>query len=154
MTGDSWASSETARRIMKANKGRNTGPEMRLRRELYRRGLRFRVSGPAVRATRADILFTGASVAIFVDGCFWHGCPEHFVQPKTNQAYWAPKIARNQQRDAQVRNELRRSGWAVVEVWEHEPLHEAADRVASHVELRGNQPRAIKARARLEESQS
>src|SRR3954464_153505 len=94
-------SSAAATATMKANRPRNTSPELRLRSALHRRGLRFRVHErpePDLRST-ADILFRRARVAVFVDGCFWHRCPEHFVTPKANRAWWERKLEANVDRD-------------------------------------------------------
>jgi DNA mismatch endonuclease (patch repair protein) len=103
---------------MSRNRGRNTGPEILLRRELWRRGLRYRLA--AKLPGKPDITFGRSKVAIFVDGCFWHGCPQHSVRPKTNAEFWRKKIAQNRLRDAQVTAMLRNSGWRVVRIWEHQ----------------------------------
>lgn len=76
-------------------------------------------------------MFTRARVAVFVDGCFWHGCPQHGATPKANAGFWEPKIARNKERDGAVTDALERGGWTVIRVWEHEPVDEAADRVVA-----------------------
>lgn len=106
----------------------STGPEIRLRRELHRRGLRFRVNHPGLPG-RPDIAFTRARLAVFVDGCFWHSCPEHCVLPKHNQAWWQEKLARNVSRDREKDAQLGLMGWAVLHVWEHEAVVGAADRI-------------------------
>ena len=124
----SWASSEATRRSMRSNTGRDTGPELRLRSEVHRLGLRFRVNIrplPRVRRT-ADLVFTRQKVAVFLDGCFWHGCPEHYSEPATNAEYWANKVAANAARDRETDCLLRRAGWIVLRVWEHENPVEAA----------------------------
>lgn len=110
---------------------RDTAPEVRLRSALHRRGLRFRVDHaiPGLARRRVDIVFSGAQVAVFVDGCFWHGCPEHGVQPKANAAWWQEKIAGNRRRDAETNAALSRLGWTVIRVWEHESPTVAAARV-------------------------
>jgi len=117
---------------MQANRRRDTAPELQLRRELHRRGLRYRVDFP-VRAggilTRPDITFTRARVAVLVDGCFWHRCPEHGRDPRANQAYWKPKLEANVARDGRVNASLTQAGWMVVRIWEHEDVGEAAARV-------------------------
>ena len=77
----------------------------------------------------ADVVFTRAKIAVFVDGCYWHGCPEHFVAPKTNVGYWGPKIAKNQRRDAEFDRLLKDTGWTVVREWEHVEPADIADRV-------------------------
>lgn len=110
---------------------RDTAPEMALRRELHRRGLRYRVDAPlpGIPRRRADILFTRAKVAVFVDGCFWHGCPQHGTQPKNNGSWWQSKLAGNQARDADTNARLQAIGWTVLRFWEHEDFLEAADAV-------------------------
>lgn len=121
------------RRIMAANRRRDTAPELQLRSSLHERGLRFRVDLPIAvpgrRPIRPDVVFTRARVAVFLDGCFWHGCPEHGSAPKTNRAYWQPKIARNRERDDQADRLLTESGWVVVRIWEHESLEQATSLV-------------------------
>ncbi|WP_295572343.1 very short patch repair endonuclease [uncultured Microbacterium sp.] len=129
--GESWASSEAARRTMVANRRRDTQPELRVRRLLHAAGLRYTVDArpvPTLRG-RADMVFSRRRVAIFIDGCFWHGCPLHGVQPKTNAPYWGPKLARNRERDVQVTAELTALGWTVLRFWEHESPEWVAETV-------------------------
>lgn len=117
------ASSENARRTMRANKRKDTSIELAIRRRLHASGLRYRVDHPADasdRRRRADIVFTRARIAIFIDGCFWHGCPEHYVEPRANSEYWRPKIARNRERDLDSTRRLQEAGWTVMRFWEHE----------------------------------
>jgi DNA mismatch endonuclease (patch repair protein) len=119
---------------MLAAKRRDTAPEMHLRSELHRRGLRFRVDAiplPGVRR-RADIVFRTARVAVYVDGCFWHGCPVHGTWPKANAEWWRTKIVANRDRDADTDRRMSEADWLVVRVWEHEGAA-AADRVESAV---------------------
>lgn len=118
----------TTSRRMSRQRTRDTEPEMLLRRELHRRGLRYRVDAslPGFPRRRADILFTRARIAVFVDGCFWHGCPEHKTAPATNGAWWAAKLARNIERDRETDAHLRSLGWTVLRVWEHEDITHAA----------------------------
>lgn len=115
----------------------DTAPELALRRELYRRGLRYRLHLPIVPGTRrrrVDIVFLGAKVAVLVDGCFWHGCPTHGQRPsKANTTYWAEKLARNAARDRDTDTRLAEDGWTVVRVWEHETPGTAADRIEQAV---------------------
>lgn len=122
---------------MKANPRANTKPETALRSELHRRGLRFRkdllVRTPAGVRTKVDIAFTRSRIAVFLDGCFWHGCPEHRTTPKANADYWIPKLARNQERDARVTSALQADGWTVIRAWEHEAAPEVAAKVAAAV---------------------
>lgn len=110
---------------------RHTQPELALRRELHARGLRYRVQFrvPANRRRTIDIAFTRAVLAVFVDGCFWHGCPEHGVLPRTNTEWWTWKIARTVARDRETTRLLEESGWSVLRVWEHEAVMQAADKV-------------------------
>jgi DNA mismatch endonuclease (patch repair protein) len=114
---------------------RDTAPEVRLRSLLHRLGLRFRVDHPisGLARRRVDIVFAGARVVVFVDGCFWHGCPEHWVQPKANAAWWREKIAANRRRDAETNAALERLGWKVIRVWEHESPAAAAERIHAAV---------------------
>jgi DNA mismatch endonuclease (patch repair protein) len=110
---------------------RDTPAEMALRRELFRRGLRYRVDLPIRGVTRArpDIAFPKQKLAVFVDGCFWHSCPEHGTMPKRNRKWWAAKLAANVERDRRHERELAEAGWTTVRVWEHEDPSGAADRV-------------------------
>lgn len=121
---------------MQLQRTRDTGPELALRRRLHALGLRYRVDYqplPDLRR-RADIVFTRAKVAVFVDGCFWHGCPDHGRREHTiNGWYWPDKIARNRAKDAETDSRLQVAGWTVVRVWEHEPVISAAAQVAAQV---------------------
>jgi DNA mismatch endonuclease, patch repair protein len=132
------ASSQAARATMRANRGRDTGPELAVRRALHARGLRYRVDHPLPfdRRRRADIAFTRAKVAVFIDGCFWHGCPEHGTTPRTNTAFWAAKIARNRERDEDTTDRLDALGWTVLRFWEHEDAGRSAEIVARTVAQR------------------
>jgi DNA mismatch endonuclease (patch repair protein) len=117
------ASSPGVRRSMLSNTSRDTGPELRLRSLLHRAGLRFAVDArlPIAGVRRkADAVFPGQRVAVFMDGCFWHGCPIHSRQVKVNASYWNPKIKRNAERDADTDRRLREAGWLPIRVWEHE----------------------------------
>lgn len=122
---------------METQRTRDTAPEKELRRRLHALGLRFRVDQaplPGVRR-RADVLFGAARLAVFVDGCFWHGCPEHYVAPKKNAEFWRDKIAGNKVRDSETDKLLRSGGWRVVRVWEHEDMTEAANHIAGLVSV-------------------
>lgn len=117
---------------MRRNRRRDSRAELALRRELHRRGLRFRVDLPIripARVVRPDVVFTRARLAVFVDGCFWHCCPEHGNSPKMNTDYWRPKLERNVARDQAVNRELVVEGWQVLRGWEHEQPAAIADRV-------------------------
>lgn len=110
---------------------RDTQPELAIRSELHRRGFRFRVDRapvPGLRS-RADIVFGSARIAVYVDGCFWHSCPEHGTRPQANAEWWARKLDRNRERDRETDRVLREHGWQVVRIWEHEDPVAAADRV-------------------------
>jgi len=117
---------------------RDTAPEIALRRELHARGLRFRVDRAVLpdRRRRVDIVFGPARVAAMIDGCFWHGCPEHGTSPKANAWFWRDKIATNQRRDRDTDLRLADAGWTVVRVWEHEDPVLAADRIEAIVRER------------------
>lgn len=116
-------SSENARRTMLANSRKDTAPEIAIRQRLHAAGLRYRVDYSADQTDprrRTDIVFSRAKVAVFIDGCFWHGCPVHLVPPKRNAEYWGPKIERNMARDRSSTERLRESDWTVLRFWEHE----------------------------------
>ena len=109
---------------MVANRRRDTSPELAVRRALHAAGLRYRVDyAPSAtnRRRRADIVFTRSRIAVFIDGCYWHGCPDHYQRSKTNVSYWGPKIEANRERDQGTDSMLRSEGWTVLRFWEHEP---------------------------------
>jgi DNA mismatch endonuclease (patch repair protein) len=137
----SWpvASSSVVSRKLSSQKVRDTGPEMALRRELFRIGLRYRLQRrPIVGLNRtADLVFGRAKVAIDVRGCFWHACPEHGNFPRVNSAWWAAKLRRNVERDAETVAAWEAAGWRVVIVWEHEDPASAARRVEMIVRSAG-----------------
>jgi DNA mismatch endonuclease (patch repair protein) len=128
----------TRSQIMARIRRRDTRPELALRRAIWHRGLRFRVDHP-VAGIHVDVAFVREQVAVFVDGCFWHGCPRHGRRPKSNRGYWGPKLRRNRARDAAQSRALRRMGWTVLRIWEHRciatPLA-AAGRVATALAAR------------------
>ena len=128
---------------MSRQRSRDTGIEMALRRELHRSGLRFRIHRrplPGVRR-EVDIVFGPVKVAVFVDGCYWHGCPEHATWPKSNAEFWKAKIEGNRLRDADTDARFAGAGWTVVRVWEHEDPVVAAAGIESVVRrLRGQDP--------------
>ena len=115
---------------MQRVRSRDTKPELALRRELHRRGLRYVVQRAVFPdRRRVDIVFSKARIAIFVDGCFWHSCPEHLRMPASNVAWWTAKLKRTTDRDRQTDQDLRAAGWTVVRAWEHEAPRAAADRI-------------------------
>ncbi len=123
---------------MQLQRARDTGPELALRSRIHAEGLRYRVDRaplPGLRR-RADLVFGPARVAVFVDGCFWHRCPEHGTRPKSNVRWWADKLQRNQDRDADTDRQLAAASWLPVRVWEHEDPARAAARVAELVRSR------------------
>jgi DNA mismatch endonuclease, patch repair protein len=122
---------------MRRQRRRDTGAERALRSELHHRGFRFRVDYklPGLRR-RADVAFPRQRVAVMVDGCFWHGCPEHGTWPKRNAEWWREKIEANRRRDRNTDGRLTEAGWVVVRAWEHEDALSAADRVADAVTRR------------------
>jgi DNA mismatch endonuclease, patch repair protein len=125
---------------MRAHPRRDTKPELKLRRALHALGLRYRVDvqpEPSLRR-RADLVFRRARVAVFVDGCFWHGCPEHSKLGRSNRTWWASKLAGNRMRDADTTTRLGASGWTVIRVWEHDDMAAAAGTIAQAV--RGSAP--------------
>jgi DNA mismatch endonuclease (patch repair protein) len=121
---------------MRGNRRSDTKPEIALRSALHAMGYRyrkdFRLDLP-LRRVRPDVVFTSRRVAVFVDGCFWHACPEHGSQPKNNEWYWSPKLAKNVERDRAADAALEQAGWTVVRLWEHVPLADAVALVVSAV---------------------
>lgn len=128
-------SSPAVTAVMKGNRRVNTKPEARLRSLLHAQGLRFRKDfriDAGGRKARPDIAFTRRKVAVFVDGCFWHLCPEHGRIPGGNNAnYWQGKLRGNSQRDKADTEALEACGWTVLRIWEHEPVEEAVRRIAT-----------------------
>lgn len=122
---------------MRAQRRRDTAPEVALRRELHRRGARFFVDRAPLRGLRrrADLVFPRKRVAVYVDGCFWHSCPQHATSPKNNAQWWADKLAANVVRDRDTDARLAVAGWQVVRIWEHEDPAEAADRVQAALRI-------------------
>lgn len=113
---------------------RDTLPEVLLRRELWKLGLRYRLNR-RIAGTRPDLVFISGRLAIFVDGCFWHSCPLHGTTPVTNQGFWAEKLRRNAERDAEDNSALHQAGWRVLRLWEHEILEDVAAAAARVAEL-------------------
>lgn len=124
---------ELRSRIMRANRRRDTRPERAVRSALHSEGFRFRVDfsiRPSVgRPIRPDVVFTRRRVVLFIDGCYWHGCPRHGTLPATNREYWTAKIAENRARDTRHTDLLEQDGWTVVRAWEHEDAAQVVGRV-------------------------
>ncbi|MGA9872472.1 MAG: very short patch repair endonuclease [Rhodococcus sp. (in: high G+C Gram-positive bacteria)] len=120
----------TSARLSKQRR-RDTKPEVALRRELHRRGLRYFVDRAPLKGLRrrADVVFPRRKLAVYVDGCFWHSCPVHATKPRNNAQWWAEKLAGNVARDRDTDAKLTEAGWSVVRIWEHEPIGDAADKV-------------------------
>ncbi|MBX3068791.1 MAG: very short patch repair endonuclease [Cryobacterium sp.] len=119
---------------MQSNRRRDTKLELKVRSALHKDGLRFRVDYPPfTRGHRADIVFTRVRIAVFLDGCFWHGCPLHYIPPKTNPGYWIPKIRGNSNRDRAITEELQNAGWIVLRYWEHEDLDQVVRQISAEV---------------------
>ena len=123
---------------MRSQRQRDTGIEVAIRREIHRRGLRYRIDVQPLRGIRrrADIVFRRDCIAVFVDGCFWHCCPEHATWPKANAAWWREKLRRNVERDRDTDRRLRAEGWLVIRIWEHDDPGRAAGRVVRAVRRR------------------
>lgn len=123
---------------MQAIRSRDTKPERLIRRLVHASGLRYRVAAkplPDLRRT-ADMVFRPAKVAVFIDGCYWHGCPDHYVPPKTNSGYWSDKVAGNMARDRDTNQRLQEAGWQVIRFWEHEPSDACALSIVGAVRQR------------------
>lgn len=121
---------------MRRNRRRDSKPELAVRQLLHAAGLRYRVDRPiraGSRLVRPDVVFGPARIAVFIDGCFWHRCPEHGTSPRANSAYWGPKLQRNVDRDRAVDDALSTAGWTVIRAWEHEDPQKVAARIASQV---------------------
>jgi DNA mismatch endonuclease (patch repair protein) len=131
--------------VMRGNRRVDTSPERRVRSLLHASGYRFRIDHriqvPGL-SVRPDIVFTRKRVAIFIDGCFWHRCPQHGTSPRANSRYWGPKLARNAARDQRVDQALRAAGWTVVRIWEHVAPQNAAALIVAALAL-GSQPTQV-----------
>ena len=144
----SWASSAGVRRSMQSNGPRDTSLEVAVRSALHQAGYRFRKHVRPIPEFRCepDIVFTSRRVVVFLDGCYWHSCPEHATFPKTNESWWRAKLARNVERDRGNDRALIAHGWTVVRVWEHEPVPDAVDKI--RVVLGSKRPEAAKVNSR------
>jgi DNA mismatch endonuclease, patch repair protein len=142
------SSSEASRRMAKVRQ-KGTDAELALRREMHRIGLRYRIDYEVLRKPRrvADVAFPGRKIAVFVDGCFWHGCPEHATWPKQNAAFWREKIEANRRRDADTSDRLRSLGWIVLRFWSHESPTDAAQTVARTITKADSKTRTSSPRA-------
>lgn len=140
---ESTASSVGVRASMRANRPRDTRPELSLRSLLHQRGLRYRVDTRPIAEVRrrADLIFPGNRVAIFVDGCFWHGCPDHYRPATKNREFWQEKINGNRARDTETNEMLAAAGWTVIRVWEHDDLAQAAIEIEHTVRHGQHSPR-------------
>ncbi|WP_437059679.1 very short patch repair endonuclease [Streptomyces sp. enrichment culture] len=123
---------------MSRQASKDTACELAVRRLLHAAGLRYRVEYPVpgMARRRIDVAFTSVKVAVLIDGCFWHGCPEHATQPRSNAEWWRQKLDRNMARDAETTEHLRSAGWEVLRFWEHEAPEDVALRVAAAVARR------------------
>ena len=134
---DASPTASARRKNMQANRRRDTRPELALRSLLHAAGHRYRIDHridlPGARV-RPDIVFTRRRLAVFVDGCFWHSCPEHGAEPKLNSSYWGPKLQGNRERDARNNAALREHGWTVLRIWEHTPPQDAFAEVVRALE--------------------
>lgn len=139
MSRISPSSHEASRRMARVRQ-KGTDVELALRRALHAKGLRYRLHVPLLSKPRRvpDIVFPRRKVAVFVDGCFWHGCPQHASWPKSNAQFWRDKIETNMARDADTDRRLHELGWRVVRVWAHEAADEAAKRIETIVRNEGD----------------
>ncbi|MEU9738471.1 very short patch repair endonuclease [Micromonospora chersina] len=136
MTVRPGASSDEVRARMQRQRRRDTQPEMAVRRALHKRGIRFRVHAvlePDLR-TRGDIVWRGRRLVVFIDSCYWHGCPVHGTAPKANAEWWRAKLETNRLRDARVEQTLGKRGWAVLRFWEHEEAEQVVARICEALE--------------------
>ena len=131
---------------MRANRRTDTKPELALRHALHRLGYRYRkdhrLDLDSGRRVRPDIVFTARKLAVFVDGCFWHACPEHGSKPKANEWYWSPKLVKNVERDRVNDAALMLAGWTVIRLWEHVPIDEAVTTVVTALAAAGATPKS------------
>ena len=136
------SSPEASRRMMKVRQT-GTKAEMALRKALHRLGLRYRINFQVLKKLRriADVAFTKYKIAVFVDGCFWHGCPKHASWPKSNSEFWQQKIEANRARDADTNAKLREIGWTVIRIWEHECPEMAADAINAAMDVKRSEAR-------------
>lgn len=139
---DSWATSPVVRKIMQGNRSRDTRPELAVRRIVHAQGLRYFVNRrplPGLQRT-ADLVFPRLKIAVFIDGCFWHGCPLHYASPKVNAVYWSAKVERNKRRDVDTTLRLANGGWRVLRYWTHEDPEAVAKDIRKAVKRAQLQP--------------
>ncbi|QNS05999.1 very short patch repair endonuclease [Streptomyces xanthii] len=124
---------------IKRQVSKDTGAELAVRRLLHAAGLRYRVEYPVpgMARRRIDVAFTRTKVAVLIDGCFWHGCPQHATQPKANAEWWRQKLDRNMARDRETTEHLTAAGWTVLRFWEHEAPEDVVERVMRAVREQG-----------------
>lgn len=132
---ESWASTPASRAVMRANRRKDTAPEMAVRRLVHAAGLRYLVDARPLAGLnrRADLVFTRLKVAVFIDGCYWHGCPVHGTAAKANAAYWSSKISGNVERDRATDARLAEAGWTVIRAWEHDDAGQVAATIVACV---------------------
>lgn len=120
---------------MRSNRGKDTKLEIRVRKALHARGLRYRLQQkvPGSNRRTMDIAFPRQRVAVFIDGCFWHGCPIHHTVSKTNSEFWSAKVERNRERDIETTRMLAEAGWTAVRLWEHQTTNEIVNRIVELV---------------------
>ncbi len=141
----SFASSQMVRERMQRQSRASTGIELDIRRRLHALGLRYRVNTRPVAQIRyrGDIVFRAARVVVDIRGCFWHACPEHGMIPATNSEWWKAKFAKTRQRDTDKLKQLRRHGWRVIVIWEHDDAGDAAAAIARLIGHSSRQPSRI-----------
>ena len=129
------ASSLAVRNVMKGNKGTNTKPELLIRSKIHQAGLRYSINARPENGwnTRADLVFRKKKVAVYIHGCFWHGCAYHFKLPKRNRSFWEEKILKNKERDIRTKRFLQKRGWKVLVFWEHQESSLCAQKIISAV---------------------
>lgn len=129
--------------LMARIRGQNTGPELALRKVLWRNGLRYQLHH-RIEGARPDIVFPRSRVAVFIDGCFWHGCPEHYVRPRSKPDFWAHKLLSNVLRDRAQTVTLEQRGWTILRYWEHDVAcrpEELAAEISQIVQSKGQRHR-------------
>jgi len=138
MADTALATTPRTRARMRAQRQRDTRPELAIRKELHRRGYRYRLAKPAIRGLRSqpDFIFPREKIAVFVNGCFWHVCPEHATWPTNNAAWWRAKLEGNVARDRRIDATLRDHGWVPLRLWEHETVDAACGTVIAALEAR------------------